>query len=278
MAALKINRRDAIGLLSLLWDFTGQYASAGDIGKFTDAAIAESVDWQTDRPDELVRHLVETHWLDRTADERVRLVVHDWHEHCEEWVRKKNTRAGITFVKAVLQPKNATDQDLSRQSVETKRLDKTAGQNGSPSLAQPSLPQPLLTLTPQDTKTAAPKTTTPPDKDGDSSRFEEIKTAWNSATGAVPIRKLTTARKTSLGARLKDSDWDWAQALAKFPLKCFEDEQGWKPDFDWFTRPDTVTKILEGKYDWSKNSSTRYPAPRPGQIGAPPGKYDGIGI
>ncbi|NJL44547.1 MAG: hypothetical protein HC945_04535, partial [Nitrosarchaeum sp.] len=59
-----------------------------------------------------------------------------------------------------------------------------------------------------------------------------------------------------LRTRLSDSGWEWQQALAKFPLRCFEgNPDGWRPDFDWFVRTDTVTKILEGKYDWDRNQN-----------------------
>lgn len=90
----------------------------------------------------------------------------------------------------------------------------------------------------------------------------EVVQAWNSAPGTVPIRKLSSKRSQHLASRLAESDWDWPAALAKFPLKCFSDGDGWKPDFDWFVRPDTVMKILEGKYDWSK-ATTNGTAPEP---------------
>ena len=31
-------------------------------------------------------------------------------------------------------------------------------------------------------------------------------------------------------------------------------DDAWRPDVDWFLRPNTVTAILEGKYDWTKNN------------------------
>jgi len=86
---------------------------------------------------------------------------------------------------------------------------------------------------------------------------DEFLDSWNKSPGVVPIRKLTDDRKKSLAARLKDKKWDWREALAKFPLRLFaSDPSGWKPDADWFLRPDTVTKILEGKYDWEKRDGT----------------------
>ena len=89
-----------------------------------------------------------------------------------------------------------------------------------------------------------------------SAAHSEIATAWNSAPGAIPIRSLTDARTKALRVRLKDSSWDWQSALKKFPLRCFASQpDGWKPSFDWFLKPDTVTAILEGKYDWTKKEN-----------------------
>jgi hypothetical protein len=77
--------------------------------------------------------------------------------------------------------------------------------------------------------------------------------AWNSTPGVVPARKLDLKRKTHLQARLSEIDWDWEAALKKFPLPCFSDGQ-WTPDFDFFIKPGTVARILEGKYDFTKRT------------------------
>jgi len=93
---------------------------------------------------------------------------------------------------------------------------------------------------------------------GDQSLLDEFVLTWNEAPGVVPIRKLSAARKSKLLPRLREDDWDWRAALAKFPLKCFQGHpQGWRPDFDFIVRPDTVTKILEGKYDWTRADEKR---------------------
>jgi hypothetical protein len=87
----------------------------------------------------------------------------------------------------------------------------------------------------------------------------EFLLAWNHTTGATPIRKMTDKRSASLRVRLADPDWDWRAALAKFPLRCFaSDPNGYVPDVEFFLKPDTVTKILEGKYDWTKNGKALF--------------------
>jgi hypothetical protein len=94
----------------------------------------------------------------------------------------------------------------------------------------------------------------------------EFLATWNATQGVRPVRKLG-ARAATLKTRLSDSDWDWRAALAKFPLRCFAaDPDGWIPTLEFFLRPDTVTGILEGKYDWEKsNGKQRTLAIGPGQ-------------
>lgn len=84
----------------------------------------------------------------------------------------------------------------------------------------------------------------------------EFIASWNAAKGVVACRgdSLTPKRRQAIRCRLKDAAWDWRAALAKFPLKLVaSDPNGWKPDVDWFLRPDSVARILEGKYDWAKS-------------------------
>ena len=97
--AMGSTRRDALGLLTLLWDFTGQYAPTGTIGHFTNAAIADAVDWEGN-PDELVGHLVQSGWIDEVDDQSERLLIHHWSDHCEQWVRKRLQREGLSFYTA----------------------------------------------------------------------------------------------------------------------------------------------------------------------------------
>ena len=78
----------------------------------------------------------------------------------------------------------------------------------------------------------------------------EFMTVWNATVGVRPIRKLG-GRAAALKARLREPDWDWRAALAKFPLKCFSDPNGFIPNLEFFVRPETVNSILEGKYDWT---------------------------
>lgn len=100
---LNINEAWAIGLLELLWHFTGKYAPQGDIGKYSDEVIAHAVKW--DRPSgrtavkpqwRLSGALVEAQWLDTCPCHRY--VVHDWKDHADEAVKKFLSRHSLDFV------------------------------------------------------------------------------------------------------------------------------------------------------------------------------------
>jgi hypothetical protein len=95
-ARLGCDRPAALGYLTLLWDFCGEVAPAGDIGKWGDSAIAKACDWNGE-PSAFVCALVESRWLD-SVQTPSRLIVHDWSQHCEAWVKKKLARARLTFV------------------------------------------------------------------------------------------------------------------------------------------------------------------------------------
>jgi len=80
-----------------------------------------------------------------------------------------------------------------------------------------------------------------------------LRDAWNAVRGVVPIREWSERRKRQLRARLRDPTWleNAIRAIAMIPDSPFllgENDRGWRADIDWFLRPDSVTRILEGKY------------------------------
>ncbi len=77
---------------------------------------------------------------------------------------------------------------------------------------------------------------------------------WNSIEGVGHCRKLTAKRRQTILQRLKDPAWleDFAAALPLIEGSAFlkgAGSTGWKADFDWLLKPDSLTKVLEGKYD-----------------------------
>lgn len=91
---------------------------------------------------------------------------------------------------------------------------------------------------------------------------EEFRTEWNlaaEANGWKSCHRMSGDRETHFRARLKDPHWrdGWREALIRAgPIPALRGEGvdgNWKADVDWFLRPGTVTKLLEGKYDgWGK--------------------------
>jgi len=84
-----------VGLLEMIWQLTAREAPRGDIGKLTDEEIALAIDYRGDET-KLIEALVQAGWLDRDPAER--LVVHGWHEHCEDAVHMRLARARLHFV------------------------------------------------------------------------------------------------------------------------------------------------------------------------------------
>lgn len=84
----------------------------------------------------------------------------------------------------------------------------------------------------------------------------EVLEAWQARMvpqGFPPVRKMTTARKRQLRARLRDSTFDeWQQAMGALERSSFcrgENDRGWRADFDFLLQPKSFTKLLEGAYD-----------------------------
>ncbi len=85
------------------------------------------------------------------------------------------------------------------------------------------------------------------------SALEFVRDSWN-ASGPIPCIRLTDKLRKSARARLKVPWWseNWLPALERLPQCRFlwgESDRGWKADLEWFLKPDSVQKILEGKYD-----------------------------
>ena len=90
--------------------------------------------------------------------------------------------------------------------------------------------------------------------------IEAVVSKWNAmakGSGLPVVEKITDSRRRSCRARLRE---DGLQAIAcaieRIPRSPFLTGQtkDWRADFDFLLRPDTVTKINEGKYDQSSKT------------------------
>lgn len=82
----------------------------------------------------------------------------------------------------------------------------------------------------------------------------EFMKAWNAVPEFSKIREMTSKRLEHFRARTADASWcaNWREALVRASRSAFctgKGSRGWRADVDWFIRPDTVTKLLEGRYD-----------------------------
>lgn len=101
---------------------------------------------------------------------------------------------------------------------------------------------------------------TPPSKPQEKEERCPLKEIWNENCGSLSkIRALRGRRGTMARARWKEKPskdyWtDVVKSIASSPFLTGENAQGWKADFDFFVRPDTQDKVLEGKYNKQKMS------------------------
>jgi len=103
--ALGVPLAQAVGHLHALWEFTAEYAPTGDLSHWPESVIEEMSLWKSEwksgqnpPPHEnngFIAVLVETHWLDRIGGAKI--VVHDWPEHCEDWVHHRLYRRKLKF-------------------------------------------------------------------------------------------------------------------------------------------------------------------------------------
>jgi hypothetical protein len=96
--------------------------------------------------------------------------------------------------------------------------------------------------------------------DDRSAEVKEIIAAWNAmacSCGIATVRVMTGKRKRQAISRLSKPLWarSWQEALSKIPESDFlcgrvgsRDGRSWSATIDWFLRPDSVTKIIEGQY------------------------------
>ncbi len=93
---------------------------------------------------------------------------------------------------------------------------------------------------------------------------QALEAAWHAVPGLPRIRSWSQKRKAALRSRLRDSAW-LAQALqalqrieaGKCPFLLGENQRGWVANLDWFLKPDSVIRILEGHYDATTGQTGR---------------------
>ncbi|MCK4625053.1 MAG: hypothetical protein KAV00_07070 [Phycisphaerae bacterium] len=190
---LKITRRDAVGLLEMLWQFVAEYAPAGDIGKYPNEAIARAVDWNGNA-DELLRALIHCGtngfgFIEKHA--RVRLIIHDWKDHVPEYVRKRLKRRHLRFVRP---DRQAAGNGRQRQPNGSHPAD-----NGCQNLPTQPNPTPPNPTPPGPTK---PNTSPPGKTAGAKPRKRDL--IWDKICEIFGLDPVTKLEKSRIGKIVSD--------------------------------------------------------------------------
>lgn len=93
--------------------------------------------------------------------------------------------------------------------------------------------------------------------------LSEAVSTWNEmaeVTKLPKIQRLTEPRTKALKARLAEAGGieGWRLAISKVrdsPFLRGENDRGWKADFDFVLHPKKFTKLMEGSYDSTRNTS-----------------------
>jgi hypothetical protein len=78
-----------VGHLATLFYYVGEHYPSGDISAMTDAEIADAAAWCGDATT-FVNAMVAVGFIDRVAD---RTTVHDWWDHCPQYVKLRYKRS-----------------------------------------------------------------------------------------------------------------------------------------------------------------------------------------
>lgn len=95
---------------------------------------------------------------------------------------------------------------------------------------------------------------------GKGKEHEEVVDFWNSFENLPSIQSIGTSRMSAFKARMKEPYFrdNWRTAIEKIPSIPFlmgTNDRGWKADIDWLLKPESVGRIMEGKYSHEKKST-----------------------
>lgn len=130
---------------------------------------------------------------------------------------------------------------LNARRDETGRSSEQSGAHVIPERGAGGAPKPSLELSIENSMSES-------DDSKALARYQEVA----KTTGQSMVLKLTDKRRAALKARLKEYGLEsWRAALDRMEHSDFLTGKSgtWKADFDFLLRPDSVAKILEGKYD-----------------------------
>jgi len=247
-----------IGVLEAVWYFTCRNSPCGDIGRHSNEDIAADMEWDDDA-DELIDALVYAGFLDLSS--QYRLVVHDWPEHCPNWVRANIVRHKKQFCVA---------EDSTKQAIDDTKEPPKESPIGTSHLFYSSQSNPIdsNSINTNPSIGVGGEGRAPPAFDRkilDPINFDPWLQAflpmWDATPGVVKQgSQISEMERREIEKRLADPWWEknWRRALEMFPLPWFQ-SQGNLVGLLSFLEDGFVQKVCQRKYHnkWSKPSSKR---------------------
>jgi hypothetical protein len=235
----------ALGYLECMWSVCYE---RGDplLGDALDVELAAQWPGEQGKP---FKALLDCRFIDQLEHDRYE--VHDLFDHAPDYVRKRREREH-TRKHTYSHRGRPLTADWREEATATNNTAELGG--GCPpnsadrrTTAELGLPPPPPPNASPNGEASAEPTSRP------AVTAEEFRNAWNAVTQFPACRTMTDARKKHLRARLADPSWasSWREALGRAAKSSFLTGAGggWRMGIDFFPKPDTVTKILEGNYD-----------------------------
>lgn len=245
------------GYLELLWEVG--YENGDPV--LGDQEAVEAAAEYPGEPGKLFQALLECGGKDRVgfveevSDEPGQFQIHDLFDHAPEYVKKRWGRElarqqrgqSLSEIRSQAGRKGAEATNSKKQaSGKCPANGRHLPQNSGKRSANGHTPAPAPAPAPNEERESA-SADAPLD-------LSELIQAWNRIDGVQHCRSATKSRKTAFRERSKDPGWvsDLPAALERVAASSFchgRNDRGWLADLDFFLRPDSVTKLLEGKYD-----------------------------
>jgi len=94
----------------------------------------------------------------------------------------------------------------------------------------------------------------PPEEQTTATPAAVVAAEWNMVPNVSQCSVVTKKRQQTVRSRMQDEFWrtNWREAMQKVARSSFcagTNDRGWKANLDWFLRPDTVPKLMEGQFD-----------------------------
>lgn len=117
------------GILECLWNFTRGFCPQGNVGRFTDRAIARGLGYEGDAK-KLIAALVNARWIDVSTEHR--LIIHDWPDHCGLATHGKLARARLMFANGAtpdVQSLHSSERTAFKEWLKTQELGTSTEKN-----------------------------------------------------------------------------------------------------------------------------------------------------